>query len=673
MIEITTSNHVNVDKDIKMYSNLSIPPNQYASIPVQVKLPNNNTLSTNFALSDTILEVKRFILPALQPKIENIQQIKCVMHDEHKVFETNDYTVLKQKWNNSPIQISVSIKHHEDIEKISNEPNASGTSAQLIIHPEYGNILDTNAMIPKQVTGYKNKNTGKLYRNTIVQTVSENIDIDSQYYENKMSIAIQTIQTKDATTESIVEFGTQTESMDVLRSLNVIREITPRQSVILPDVNRIKDLDKYARVIQKSVRLWISRKKFKRILEYYYYKKKLTCDEEKNLKNIIKFEQSQNKLNLQYPTKTRDFEALYSIIHDHYKNIKSSEKNKSPKCIINENKEHLKKELECFKEITKHQNQVKEIAKDKKIFRQLYKISKPVIMTRSNGETISIKTPETYQAKQLMKLYLDLKKNNLSKDERTKLLLKLRETLEPFKEIDLTKPIIDLLTRELTMLNVIQIEDDKLQILRKRIEISFQWILKQPEINPAITSKILKPINYIKCYNCRKLKTLNRFVMKANLTKATTCKDCSHLYRITIDQIILTPHENILQNIKITEAQLCTKTCLAFFLNAEDIYYLVTVIWKGKSAISDCNDIIQLRLVRWNKELEWSPSNTILLSIEEAYFHSKIRNIYKMYSSTLIDSINFKHILAKKYFKGLIEQAEECDRNIKRHKHIRNN
>lgn len=226
MIEITISNHVNIDKDIKMYSNLSIPPNQYASIPVQVTLPNNNTLSTNFALSDTILEVKRFILPALQPKIENIQQIKCVMHEEHKVFETNDYTVLKQKWNNSPIQISVSIEHHEDIEKTSNEPNDSDTSAQFIIHPEYGNILDTNAMIPKHVTGYKNKNTGKLYRNTIVQTVSENIDFDSQYYENKMSMAIQTIQTKDATTESIVEFGTQTESMDVLRSLNVIREIS---------------------------------------------------------------------------------------------------------------------------------------------------------------------------------------------------------------------------------------------------------------------------------------------------------------------------------------------------------------------------------------------------------------------------------------------------------------
>jgi len=98
--------------------------------------------------------------------------------------------------------------------------------------------------------------------------------------------------------------------------------IAPSQSVILSDAKRIKRLDKYARIIQKSVRLWITRKKFNRLLEYYYYKKQLTYEYEKNLINIIRFEQLQNKLNLQYPTKTKDFEALYSAIHDHYKNIK---------------------------------------------------------------------------------------------------------------------------------------------------------------------------------------------------------------------------------------------------------------------------------------------------------------------------------------------------------------
>lgn len=220
---MTTSEHINIDRDTKMYLDLCIPSNQYVSIPVQVTLPNNNTLSTNFALSDTIFDVKRFILPALQPKIENIQQIKCIMHEGNTVFEINDNTVLKQKWNNCLIQISVSIEHYEDIENISHEPNGS---VQLMIHPEYGNILDTNATMLKHTTGYRNKNTGKLYRNTKVQTVPENIDFDSRYYKNKISMAIQTIQTKDATTESVNEFGSQTESMDVLRSLNVIKEIS---------------------------------------------------------------------------------------------------------------------------------------------------------------------------------------------------------------------------------------------------------------------------------------------------------------------------------------------------------------------------------------------------------------------------------------------------------------
>lgn len=229
MSEMFTLENVNIDKDTKMYSDLYISPNQYVSIPVQVILPDNNTMSTNFALSDTIMDVKRFILPALQPKIENIQQIKCVIIEGQKVYEASDCIILKQKWKNCPIQISISIIHHQGIEQISQEPNAS---AQPILHPEYGNILDTNVTMPKHTTGYRDKNTGKLYRNTIVQTISEDVDFDSQYYKNKISMSIQTIQTKDENTESVVEFGTQTQSMDILRSLNFIREISNHHNIV---------------------------------------------------------------------------------------------------------------------------------------------------------------------------------------------------------------------------------------------------------------------------------------------------------------------------------------------------------------------------------------------------------------------------------------------------------
>jgi len=416
----------------------------------------------------------------------------------------------------------------------------------------------------------------------------------------------------------------------------------------------------------------MARKKFVRMLNYYNYLKRIACDEEENLKNSINVKRQQIITNLQYPTRTRDFEALYSVIHDYYNKIKNDFKNKSPKSIKSENKINLRKEFKCLKEITKHRNQAKEIAEEKKIFRQLNESSKPVIMTRSNGKKMFIETLETNQAKQFMELFIALKRDDLNKHERIKLLEKLQTTLERFKETDLTKPVIDLLSRELTMLKVVQLNDDQLQILRKRIEIAIQWILKQPEINPAI-AKTSNPVALIKCYNCRKLKSFNRFEVKSDLTKMTTCKDCEHLHCITTKRINLTPYKGMLNMIKTTEAQLCAKSSLVYILNTEDIYYLVKVIWKEKSAISECKDIVQLRLVRWNNKQDWSPSNTILLTVEEAHHHSKIHNINKNYTSTFIDGVHLKHMIAKKYFKDLTRKVIECDRNIKRQKYINNN
>lgn len=319
----------------------------------------------------------------------------------------------------------------------------------------------------------------------------------------------------------------------------------------------------------------------------------------------------------------------------------------------------MEEELKCLKEITKQRNQAKDIAEEKKIFRELNETSKPIVKIRKNGEPIYIETPKTYQAKQFMEIYIALQNNVLSKSERIELLLKLQETLEHFKETDLTKPLIDLIIRELTMLNV-RLNNNQLQMLRKRIEIEFQWILRQPDINPAIAKKS-NAVNFFKCYNCRRLKSLNKFVIKLNLTTTTSCKGCRHLRRITIEQINLTPHENMLKSIKANEAQMFSS--LAFFLSAEDIYYLVNIIWKAKSAISESKDIILLRLVRWYNEKDWSPSNTILLTIEEAYIHSKIRDVNKVYTTKFINEIRLKHMIAKKYFKGLTTKTVEFDRN----------
>ncbi|VVC38401.1 IQ motif, EF-hand binding site [Cinara cedri] len=630
------------------YSKLCIPPNQPQCIRVQITLPSNNILSTNFALWDTILDVKHYILPEIQPKIKNIQQIKCVVYNTHQLFEVSNHTLLKHYWNKFPLNILVSIENHEDIKET---PNIQNNTTHHVVHPEYGNILDTNLIMPRRTLGYRNKKNGILYKNATIQTVPENTN--NQSIGNKISLAIQTTEKQDTSTDRVIDFGTQTETINVLRRLNVLKELTTRQNTILEE-----NFGKYARVIQKFVRSWMTRKKFERMLQYYNHLKQLTLDEEKTMKTLICTRQKQALINLQYPIKPKDFEALYSEINIHYKNKKNHQINKSPKSIQTENKINLKEKMKCLREIIKHRNQLNKRAAEKKQFKELNEISQPITMTRKNGKTISIETPETRKAQQFMELYITLKNNDLSKNERIEFIQKLLDFLGRFKELDLTKIIIYLLNQEITMLDIVHPKSELIKKLRKRIEVEFQMIMKQPEINPAVKRR-LKPVIIYKCYNCRKMKPLNRFVVSLDLTKIPICVDCKHLYRIAIEQINLGPYIEILKDIKATEMKLFAKSILVFSLNKEDIYYLVKVVWMAKSAVSEITDLTRLTMVRWCNNRDWSPSNTILLTMEEASVHTKIDDVNKVYTSTFIDRINLKHMQAKRYFNNLTQNLSK--------------
>lgn len=214
-LECSDINNSNIQK---MYSNLCILPNQPDSIHVRVTLPNNDILLAYFALWDTILDMKYYILPALQPTIKNIQQIKCIMNDGCQQAEASNHTLLKHFWNNNFIRVHINIEN-------CNEKTNSVIQHDKVC-PDYGNnTLDTNITISKKTMGYRNKKTGKLYKNTMIQTEPKISDYNVCSNENKNSLAIQTFQTGDSTTECVVEFGTQTEIISVLQPLNAIREI----------------------------------------------------------------------------------------------------------------------------------------------------------------------------------------------------------------------------------------------------------------------------------------------------------------------------------------------------------------------------------------------------------------------------------------------------------------
>lgn len=240
--------------------------------------------------------------------------------------------------------------------------------------------------------------------------------------------------------------------------------------------------------------------------------------------------QKQSSINLQYQTKTKNIKDLYSEINILYRNKKIYQINKIPKSVQTENNVNLDEKMKSLRKIFNHKNHVNIIAKEEKIFSELNEISKPIIKTRKDGKTILIETSEIRKAQKFMELYITLKRKDLSKNERIEFILKLKHVLESIEELDMTKIIINLLNRELIMLEEVQLTNDQIKILRKRIEIELLKIMKQPEINPAI-KRILKtnPVNIYKCYNCKNLESLKRFVIDFKLPKITTCKYCKYI------------------------------------------------------------------------------------------------------------------------------------------------
>ncbi|KAL9853445.1 IQ motif and ubiquitin-like domain-containing protein isoform 2-T5 [Geothlypis trichas] len=102
---------------------------------------------------------------------------------------------------------------------------------------------------------------------------------------------------------------------------------------------------------------------------------------------------------------------------------------------------------------------------------------------------------------------------------------------------------------------------------------------------------------------------------------------------------------------------------VAGLIKLPDMQYLIENIWNGRSALSACSDLYELVMVRWDKQHEWSPWNTILLTKEEADAHLKLCNLQKTYEAPFIYRIEQKLIRAKNYFARIPAMASFLHRS----------
>ncbi|XP_015417248.1 PREDICTED: IQ and ubiquitin-like domain-containing protein [Myotis davidii] len=285
----------------------------------------------------------------------------------------------------------------------------------------------------------------------------------------------------------------------------------------------------------------------------------------------------------------------------------------------------------------------------------LNKCSAPKTWRRADGKIIEMETQFIIRARELQNIYKCIMLKNLSQDERLDVLLTLKHTVKEH-ECKLTQEILELIDREVDLM-MRGVKNDNLEGLRKRIATLFFHYIKTPLFNAEVARHLKVPPDPLKfykkiyfCYSCQLYLPSTEFAISSTAHRIYRCRNCISLDNETRKRESFLKYKYLLKRLYYSEVNYEDDSKIAFLIQLQDIQYLVENIWATQSALSAWNDLNDLVLVRWDKAVEWSPWNCILLTKDEAAAHLKLTSIEVGYDPLFIHKIKHKHILAKNYF-----------------------
>ncbi|KFV17157.1 IQ and ubiquitin-like domain-containing protein, partial [Tauraco erythrolophus] len=268
------------------------------------------------------------------------------------------------------------------------------------------------------------------------------------------------------------------------------------------------------------------------------------------------------------------------------------------------------------------------------------KCAQPKRWKAYDGKITEMDTQYTLRARELFEIYRSISMNDIPKDERIDILLTLRRTVKEH-ECKLTWEIVELIDREVDLMSR-AVKEYNLEGLRKRICTLFLQYIKTPKFNPEVARilkvppdplKLYKNVNF--CHSCENYLPSTEFPILDNEARR---REAFLKYKL------------ILENLRKSETDYQDDAKIVFLVQHQDLQYMIENIWGCQSALSACSDLYDLVMVRWDKQREWSPWNTILLTKDEADAHLKLCNLKKAYEAAFIHRIKHKHIRAKHYF-----------------------
>ncbi|XP_076976614.1 IQ motif and ubiquitin-like domain-containing protein isoform X2 [Tamandua tetradactyla] len=498
--------------------------------------------------------------------------------------------------------------------------------------------------------GFRHKITGIEYHNAGTQTVPKKLtekqdmfcrDTQTVYQRKKLQ------QTANTTSTQMTKIGVYVSNMtDKLvipgRYFSAAEYHAKRLEAVL--------------VIQTYYRRWHA----KVVVENLRRQQRLRLEWEAQEK-LRKIREKEEWMKLDYyrrhnPKTKEDFELLYNALElwrqEELTRINQSFTGAERKAALCE---LLEKETQIIASIGRHRYIADVENQDASIQAFLDKCSAPKTWNTFDGKITEMDTQFTIRARELQNIYKCIMLKNLSQDERLDVLLTLKHTVKEH-ECKLTQEILELIDREVDLM-MRGVKHHNLEGLRKRIATLFFHYIKTPLFNPEVARHLKVPQDPLKfykkiyfCHGCQLYLPSTEFSVSSTSHRIYRCRHCVSLDNEARQRESFLKYKCLLQRLYLSETDYEDDSKIAFLMQSQDVQYLTENIWASQSALSAWDDLNDLVMVRWNKSLEWSPWNCILLTKDEGVAHLKLMNIEEDYEPMFIHKIKHKHILAKNYF-----------------------
>jgi len=277
------------------------------------------------------------------------------------------------------------------------------------------------------------------------------------------------------------------------------------------------------------------------------------------------------------------------------------------------------------------------------------------------GKVNQMETLGTLRSRELREVYFALGLTSFDVDERLDILLHVKLIVQEF-DSKLTREVADLLNREADLL-LRGTKKGNLAGLRKRIRNMFLQFCEEPEYNPMSERYLSKhrdtdayKDNIAYCASCLKYHDVSQFPVSTTDDVVSKCNKCLGVTNIAIQRADTTQHKRMLEALQKSEIARGYKSQIVFMMSVEDIVYLVDTIWRGQSALSQEDEMFRLTLARWDRNVEFSPWNCVLLTRDEAETHEALQDIgLSTYGGAFTRLVQQKHLLAQSYFFNLVE------------------